>query len=229
MRYLFSMWIIVVSMFLTPPALPAAEPNSVATLEVTGHGAVAERPDEAVLTFTVETSATDADEAIRQNAAKAEKLIAKLKQKMASQDRLTTTRFQLHPVYEKNQRISPSSFRVSNTVKLETVQVDNLGLLIDTAADAGSNRIGQLRFRHSRSEALARQAAVLAVQQARRIAEDLARAAGVTITRVQRISYGSHPSPGPMRAEMAMARSATPIEVGALSIERQVLVVFAIE
>jgi uncharacterized protein YggE len=181
------------------------------------------------LTFTVETSATDADEAIRQNAAQAEKLIAKLKQKMASEDRLTTTRFQLHPVYDKNQRISPSSFRVSNTVKLETVQVDNLGLLIDTAADAGSNRIGQLRFRHSRSEALARQAAVLAVQQARRIAEDLAQAAGVTITRVQRISYGSHPGPGPMRAEMAMARSATPIEVGALSIERQVLVVFAIE
>ena len=105
----------------------------------------------------------------------------------------------------------------------------NSPVSIDTAADAGSNRIGQLRFRHSRSEALGRQAAVLAVQQARRIAEDLAQAAGVTITRVQRISYGSHPRPGPMRAEMAMARSATPIEVGALSIERQVLVVFAIE
>ena len=229
MRYLFPMWFIVVSMILTPSALPAAEPDSGATLAVTGHGAVAERPDEAVLTFTVETSATDADEAIRQNAAKAEKLIAKLKQKMVPQDRLTTTRFQLHPVYDKNSRISPSSFRVSNTVKLETVQVDNLGLLIDAAADAGSNRIGQLRFRHSRSEELARQAAVLAVQQARRIADDLARAAGVTITRVQRISYGSHPTPGPMRAEMAMARSATPIEVGALNIERQVLVVFAIE
>ncbi len=229
MRYLVPMWIIAVSMVLAPPALPAAEPDTGAFIEVIGRGIVAERPDEAVLTFTVETSATDADEAIRQNAAKAEKLIAKLKQKMVSQDRLTTTRFQLHPIYDKTSRISPSSFRVSNTVKLETGQVDNLGLLIDTAADAGSNRIGQLHFRHSRSEELARQAAVLAVQQARRIAEDLARAAGVTITRVQRISYGSHPSPRPMRAEMAMARSATPIEVGALAIERQVMVVFAIE
>ncbi len=229
MRYLFPMWLVVVSMIFSPPALPAAAPDAGATLEVTGHGTVTARPDEAVLTFTVETSATDADEAIRRNAALAEKLIAKLKQKMASQDRLTTTRLQLHPVYDQKARISPSSFRVSNTVKLETVQVDNLGLLLDTAANAGSNRIGQLHFRHSRAEELARQAAVLAVQQARQIAEDLARAAGVTITRVQRISYGSHPTPGPMRAEMAMARSATPIEVGALNIQRQVLVVFAIE
>ncbi len=229
MRYLFPIWLITVLMLAPLPTLPAAERDAAATLEVNGRGAVNARPDEAVLSFTIETNAKDADEAIRQNAALAEKLIARLKQKMVDRDRLTTTQFQLHPVYEEKMRRRPSSYRVSNTVRLETVQVDNLGPLIDTAAASGSSRIGQLRFRHSQSEELARQAAVAAVTQARLMAEDLARAAGVTITGIKRIRYGAPPSPGPMRMEMAMARSTTPVEVGLLSIERQVTIVFAIE
>ncbi len=229
MLYLFPMWLITVLMLTPLATLPAAEQAADATIEVIGHGVVTARPDEAVLNFTIETNAKEADEAIRQNAALAEKLIALLKQKMVDRDRLATTQFQLHPVYEEKMRRRPSSYRVSNTVKLETVQVDNLGALIDTAAASGSSRIGQLRFRHSQSEALARQAAVAAVKQARLIAAELAQAAGVTITGVKRIRYGAPPSPGPMRVEMAMARHTTPIEVGVLSIESQVTIVFAIE
>ncbi|MDJ0810271.1 MAG: SIMPL domain-containing protein [Desulfobacterales bacterium] len=209
--------------------LAAAATETPATIEVIGKGAVSARPDQAVLTFAIETSAASANDAIRQNAALSDKLITMLKQKMEKDDRIATTQFQLNPVYDQKMRIAPSSFRVRNSVRLETNQVDDLGKFIDTAAQAGSGRIGQLRFSHSNNDELARKAAALAVEDARRTAEALARAAGVKITRLHRIHYTDSRGPGPMRAEMAMTTGATPIEVGQLIIERQITAVFMIE
>jgi uncharacterized protein YggE len=229
MHYLLTIFIIAVSVFSLPPALPAKELEGIATIEVTGRGTVSERPDRAVLTFGVETNATDANEAIRLNASQADQLIAVLKQKMGAEDQIVTSQFQLHPVYGQKGRISPSSYRVANTVRLETTQVDNLGPLIDAAAEAGSGRIGQLRFSHSQSDELARKATALAVKDARRTAEDMARAAGVKITRLHRLSSATGHVPRPMHADMAMASRATPIEVGELTIERQVTAIFLIE
>jgi uncharacterized protein YggE len=216
-------------MTLAPLTGATAEMAAPSTIEVTGRGVIQVRPDIAVLTFAIETSATEADNAIRQNADRAAKLIAALKQKMGADDRIATTQFQLYPVFDQKTRITPASYRVSNRVRLETARVNDLGPLIDAAAAAGSNRIGQLQFNHSQNDELARKAAALAVADARRIADELARAAGVTITRVHRIRFAATHSPGPLHAEMAMAARTTPIEVGDLNIERQVTVIYAVE
>ena len=229
MRYALTLWLFISSMLLSPIPLAAAEADAPAAIEVVGRGRVAVRPDRAVLTFAIETSATGANEAIRLNAEQAEKLIAKIKQKMGANDRIATTQFELYPVYERKTRITPSSYRVHNTVRLETDQVDRLGMFIDAAAAAGSGRIGQLRFSHSQNAELSRKSAALAVADARRTAEELARAAGVKIVRLQRIRYTGAHTPAPVRAEMAMAASATPIEIGDLTIEQQVTAVFLIE
>lgn len=229
MSFRFTAALVITALLLVPSPLPAAEVDAPAAIEVTGRGTVSTRPDRAILTFTIETSAANANDAIEQNASQADQLIAMLKQKMKDPDRIATTQFQLFPIYDQKLRITPSSYRVNNTVRLETRQVDNLGAFIDTAGQAGSGRIGQLRFSHSQNDELARQAAALAVKDARRIAEDLARAAGVTITRLHRIRYGTPHVPAPMHAEMAMRPRATPIEVGDLNIERQVTAIFLIE
>ncbi len=219
----------MVLVLLSPLNQAAAEAMAPATIEVAGRGTVIERPDRAVLTFTIETRAANAKDAIRQNASQAEKLMMALKQQKDPVDRIATTQFHLYPVYNQKNRNSPASYRVSNTIRLETTAVDKLGLFIDAAAEAGSGRIGRLGFSHSQMDTLARKAAVQATEDARRIAEDLARAAGVTIARVLKIRYGSPSPPGPVRAEMAPGLKGTPIEIGDLTIERQVTVIFAIE
>jgi uncharacterized protein YggE len=219
---------LAILMIVTPLSLPAAETSS--TLEVTGRGAVTAMPDLAILTFAVETSAAAADEAIGRNAALADKLVDALKRQMGPNDRIATTQFQFYPVYDAQSRISPNSYRVTNNVRLETAKVSELGALIDAAAAAGSNRIGRLRFSHTQMDELGRQAAALAVKDARRIADELARAAGVTITRVRRIRYATAPpAPGPHMAEMSMAARSTPIEAGDLEIARQVTVIYTVE
>lgn len=219
---------LAIVMIIVPLSLPAAETSS--TLEVIGRGAVTAMPDLAILTFAVETSAAAADEAISRNAALADKLVGALKRQMGPRDRIATAQFQFYPVYDAKSRISPTSYRVTNSVRLETAKVSELGPLIDAAAAAGSNRIGRLRFSHTRMDALGRQAAALAVEDARRTADELARAAGVTITRVRHIRFGAAASaPGPHVAEMSMAARSTPIEAGDLEIARQVTVIYSVE
>jgi uncharacterized protein YggE len=230
MHYHLPRILLIIFMILAPLPLLASEGETPATIEVTGRGSVSERPDRAVLSFGIETNATDANEAIRLNASQADELIAVLRKKMGTDDKIVTSQFQLHPVYSQKARISPSSYRVTNSVRLETTQVDNLGPFIDAAVKAGSGRIGQLRFSHSKSDELARKATALAVEDARRAAEDMARAAGVKITRLHRLRSATAHVPRPMHADMTMAaRAATPIEVGELTIERQVTAIFLIE
>jgi uncharacterized protein YggE len=229
MHYHLPRFLLITFIFLAPLPLLASEGQTPAAIEVTGRGSVSERPDRAVLSFGIETNATDANEAIRLNASQANELIAVLKQKIGANDKIVTSQFQLYPVYSQKARISPSSYRVTNSVRLETTQVDNLGPFIDAAAKAGSGRIGQLRFSHSKSDELARKATMLAVEDARRTAEDMARAAGVKITRLHRLRSATAHGPRPMHAEMAVASRATPIEVGELTIERQVTAIFLIE
>ena len=88
------------------------------------------------------------------------------------------------------------------------------------------SRIGSLTFSTDRDEELRKEAAVKAVQQAKKIAEDLAKAAGLTIKKIIKLSYSPHGPVRPFRMEARAAAARTPIEVGEMSIEERVHVVF---
>ncbi len=68
------------------------------------------------------------------------------------------------------------------------MDVARLGKVIDTALKSGATRVNGPYWSHSRSEELQRQAAVNALERARRLAEALAQAAGLKIKSVDKIS-----------------------------------------
>jgi uncharacterized protein YggE len=207
----------------------AAQAPPPAVLEVTGHGAVGAEPDTALLTLAVDTSHRRAAEAVVENARLSEALLKALRGLMGPEDQVGTSGFSVSPIYDDQQRLAPSGYRVSNQVLLETRRVKQVGDFIDAAAGLGAGRIGGLQFKASNEEALADEAAALAVRQARRTAEVLARAGEVSIRRVREIrSLSRAPAPR-FRAEAAVLRSATPIEPGELTIEAEVTVVFELE
>jgi uncharacterized protein YggE len=211
------------------PAAQADTQPAPSTIEVAGRASVLTQPDMALITFTVETSARQAQEAVAENAQKAEALMAALRKIMGDEDRLQTANFNLQPVYEKNDRLRPSGYRVSNRVSLETIQLGKIGQFIDQAAGAGAGMINSLRFRSSREAQYRTEAAVLAVSQARVDAQKLAQAAGVRITRVKQIRYIPQGLPGIFYEKATLAASRTPIEIGDLTIDAEVSMVFEIE
>jgi len=81
-------------------------------------------------------------------------------------------------------------------------------------------------FSHDQLEEFRKQAAVEAVQQAVKTAQDLAKAAGLKIGRIASISYGPR-SPQPRYVMKSGGRAAaTPVEVGQIAVEASVNVVF---
>lgn len=226
-------WLIVVMTFLVvlPWNTAAGDPvpPANATIEVIGRAAVSVTPDLALIAFAVETNARQASEAVSGNAQQTETLLEALRKIMGPQDKLQTTRFNLQPVYDKNDRLRPSGYRVGNRVTLETVQMGKIGDFIDAATASGAGRINSLQFRTARETEHRSEAAALAVGQARADAQNLANAAVVALGRVLRIHYAPHGSPGVFLEKAAVAMSRTPIEIGNLSIEAQVTMVFEIQ
>ena len=199
-----------------------------ATIEVVGTGQIMVMPNVASLSFTVETTARNADEAVKENAKRAEQVIKSLKAMLGEGDALKTSAYTVSPVYEKGKRTHPAGYRAQSTLFLKTRSLEKVGNFIDESVKAGASGIGSLRFSHDDMEMLKNAAAVRAVQQAVQSAQQLAKVSGLTIKRILRISYG--PETRRFSRGMEAANVATtPVEVGKISVEASVLVVFDVE
>jgi len=208
------------------------------TISVTGRGEIFITPDVANISFSVETNAKTASEAVKQNADNTSKVLKALKAQIGKDDKLSTAGYNLTPVYEYNNQTKKSEFngyRATNVITVKTYDLNNLGNLIDSAAAAGSNNIQGLSFDTTKRDEYRREALVKAVEDAKTTAQTVTNAAGVKITKIFQISP-SYDYPTPVyrdfavrgKADFAEAAS-TPIEAGEISIKALVNMVFGIE
>jgi uncharacterized protein YggE len=183
-------------------------------------------PNVATISFTVETNSPKARDAVRENAEQTNRLFDFLKKISGEETKIRTSGFSLSPVYEEKKRLRPSGYRVRNTVLAETKNLDKVGAFIDEASKAGAGRVGSLTFSTDKEETFRREAAAEAVRNAVKSAENLAKAAGLSIQRIIKISYT--PRVPVMRSMMVAAAEqvTTPIEIGQIPVEASVNVVF---
>jgi len=206
------------------------------TINVNGNGEVSISPDLANISFSVETTAKTASNAVKENADKTSKVLEALKSQIGKDDKLSTTGYNLSPMYEYNNQTKKSEFtgyKATNTVLVKTYDLKNIGTLIDSAAEAGSNNIQGLTFDSTKRNDYRREALVKAVQDAKATANTVANAAGVKITSIYQISP-SYIYPVPVyrdfaESRMAAAPQSTPIEAGEITIKASVNMVFGIE
>jgi uncharacterized protein YggE len=207
------------------------------TLQVSGKGVVTAKPDKANLTISVETTNQIASTAVSENAEKMNKVMEKLKSQIGKNDKISTTGYNLSPVYtydEKTRKSELSGYRVSNSIIVESKNLNIVGKLIDSATQAGANRIDRLSFDTDKRDEYRKQALVKAVQDAKETAEIVAKAAGVTIVKIIQISP-SYEIPIPVYREFGLAaREAAPppptqIEPGELTVSASVNMVFEIQ
>ena len=224
-RRLFILGSIIVCLALAGMSYAEEKPQP-STIEVVGKAKIMAMPNVASIAFTVETNATKAQQAVNQNAKRAERLLKTLRQIGGKEVKLKTSSFSLSPVYDKENRLRPKGYRVSNTVMLETKNTDKLGTFIDEASNAGVSRIGSIIFSTDQEEQLRKEAAVRAVRQAKELAAELAKAAGLTIKKIIKLTYSPRGPVRPYRMQAMAAAARTPIEVGDISLEESVNVVF---
>ena len=235
---------IILSFFLVALAVaglsrpsPGAATASPPSISVDAEGQVTATPDVARLTLEVETQAANAAAAGQENAKQADRVLTALKPKLGPGDKLRTLGYRLTPVYSSKDKSSPpeiKGYRAVNRIEVKVMEVARLGTVIDTALTSGASRVAGPFWSHSRIEELQRQAAVNALERARRLAEALAQGAGLKIKGVDKISTGIRIiSPRGAGAPDLMARAAgpatpTPIEVGEEEIKANIQAVFLV-
>lgn len=202
------------------------EPQS-RTISVSGSGQVSAPPDVAVVTLGVQTEAEEASAALSQNNERMQRLVEALKDAGVAAEDIQTRSIQLWPRYEDARpegQPQVVGYTASNTVEVRIRELDALGRLLDSAVQAGGNRIEGIRFEVSDASQVLDRAREAAWRDAEHKAVQMAELAGAALGEVVSISETSR-TPGPIvREGLGGAAEAVPVEPGSQTLEVNVQV-----
>jgi uncharacterized protein len=195
-------------------------------ITVTAVGSVDAVPDRAQLLFGVTTDGATAKEASTANAARMTKLIDALEEAGVRTKDIRTENVSVSRRHSPTGEELPG-FTAENSVSV-TVASARAGAIVDLAVASGATTTSGPSFDVSDREALYRDALGAAVEEARKKAEAIAAAGGVSVGDVTRVVEGGGAGP-PVYLEAAANRAAaTPIEPGQEEVRATVTVTFAV-
>lgn len=217
------------------PAAQGEEAKVTRTLTVTGSGKVYLTPDIAYITIGVHTEGENAAETVASNNAQAEKVIDALKAQGIADKDIQTTNFSIYPQQEYDTEGKPTGkikYIVDNSVFVTVRDITNVGDVLDATVSAGANSISGIQFDVADKTAALSEARKAAVNDARVKADELAKAAGVSVGAVQTISEYTSGGAQPMydmRVAAPMAEAASvPVQAGQMLLTVEVNIVYEI-
>jgi uncharacterized protein YggE len=203
----------------------AAKPSGGIT--VNGTGTVTSVPDEATFTVGVESRGSTAREALASNSEQARRVIAAVRSAGVEKNDVQTQDVSVSANYTDGNRID--GYTANNSVLVTIRGLSSAGKVLDAASNAGANQVYGPTLSRSDEEKLRGKALRDAVGAARRKAEALAAAAGVSLGRVTAITEGGSGGVEPYYAYgQRLAKSDAVIEPGTQDIQASVTVTFAI-
>ena len=192
-----------------------------------GDATVSKKPDIAFVSAAVESQQTTAAAAQSDLAAKAGKLIARIRALGVSEQDLGTSGYWVGPVYAPNEQVI-NAYRATEQLQVKWHNVDTVGKTLDAIVQEGGATSISVGFGLANPKAAQAEARSLAIGDARTKAEAMANAAGVKLGQVLRITDLSTAS-SPVRMDFAGAAAPTTlVPVGQLEVQVSVEVDFAI-
>lgn len=177
------------------------------TVAVTGEGEVRAPPDRATVALGIEAREPQLDAARSAVNRGVEKVLALARDLDIDADRVDATRVSIRPEYDWDPQQRQRRFLgyfVSRQVTIDLEDLDRLGVLIERAIDLGVNQVGDPQLDSSRRRDLEREALAQAVEDARRSAEVLAKAAGASVGAVRSLASTAATIAPPMHGSMMM-------------------------
>ena len=196
------------------------------SIQTTGEAKVTAQPDRAQIDLGVVTQANSSQAAADQNARKLEATLARLRQLLGTGADIQTISYTLQPNHRyprEGGEPEITGYTATNVVRVTLDDLGRVGTVIDTATQAGANRVQNLRFMLKNESAVQAQALHDAAVKARSKADALAAALGLKIVRILSVVEAG-PVGVPIR-DVAFARAettATPIEPGTIEVSATV-------
>ncbi len=203
------------------------------TISLTGTGQASDKADTATVNLGVQTQATSANGAVRENAEKMTAIIDALTSLGILEEDIQTTQYSVYPVYSRVDYQEIVSYRVTNMISVKIRDLLVVGQAIDVSASAGANQIYGVEFGLSEEkiEGLREDAYLAALDNAQGKAKLIADELDLTITGVLYVSETSYQPYQPYKSydSYLLEGSATPILEGMLSVSVTVYVAFSFE
>jgi uncharacterized protein len=169
------------------------------TLNVSGTGLVYLTPDIAYINIGVHTETPTAGEAVTANNKQTQQVVDALKAAGVDAKDIRTSNFSIWPNTQYDPQTNAklaTTYVVDNTVFVTVRKLEDLGTLLDAAVKAGANNVNSIQFDVADKTSAIKQARDQAVNDAKTQAEELAKAAGVTLGSLQGINFNDNvPSP----------------------------------
>jgi uncharacterized protein YggE len=221
--------------------VPAVETTPLRTVSVTGNGQVFLVPDVAYVYIGVHSQSENVSEALNSNNEQAKAVTEALKKLNVDSKDIQTTSFNIFPQqqYEPNTgKVTSTIYMIDNTVYVTVRDLKKLGDMLDVVVRSGANSINGITFDVVDKESAMSEARGLAITNARKQAEELAKASGVSLGDVQAITTSTAGTPfmakelgyGGMGGGGGVAASSqAPVSAGQLVLSVDVSLTFAIK
>lgn len=205
------------------------------TVTAAGAGTASAAPDEAEMTFGVTNRADKADDALKLSTDKAKAIIDAVKKAGVDDKDVQTAAISVYPEYaNQTEGKTPqiTGYTATISVRAKIRNVDKVGDVIGAAVDVGANEIGGPTFMIG-DDSDARDAAIeQAIEDAKRRAETMAKAAGKSLGAIIAVSETGTTAIPYYSERSAVAdtmAAGVPIEPGQLDVTANVTVVFELK
>jgi len=199
-------------------------------------GQASQMADIAVLSAGVTTEAADSKQALRENAARMERVLSAVRAAGVAKEDVHTSAIGLNPRYQHTDRQAPriTGYVASNTLSIKVRDITKLGQILDSLVSQGANQIYGPSFQIDQPESAYDQARHNALNIAQARAALYAQALGLKVRRVVSLAEESRGGGfGPremLMAPQARAASAdapnTPVVSGEITLSVNLEVVF---
>ena len=165
------------------------EQKQVPMISVSGEGKVKVAPDQAVLSISIETKGTKADDVKRENDKKMDGILKFIKNSSIAKEDYQTQRISLSPNYDYEKK--KHNYIATQTVQIVLKDLSKYDVLMEGLVNEGINRIDNVEFKSSKMNQLQSDARKLAMKDAKVKAEDFVSVLGQKVGKAILISDNS--------------------------------------
>jgi uncharacterized protein len=212
----------------------AQENKQVPMINVSGEGKVKVAPDQALISISIETKGTKAQEVKQENDRKMDAILKFIKKSNIVAEDFQTQRISLNPNYDYEKK--KYNYVATQTLQVLLKDLAKYDTLMEGLVNEGINRIDNVEFKSSKMQQLQSDARKMAVKDAKAKAEDFVSVLGQKVGKAILISdnsqnYSPQPRMYAMKS-MAMDKFEEPKEtlaIGEIEIIANVSVSFALD
>ncbi len=174
---------------LLATTLQAQEIKQLPLINVSGEGKIKVVPDQAAVSFAIETKGSKAADVKNENDSKMDAVLKFIKKMTIAKEDYQTQRVALYPNYDYEKKKNNYMATQSVTILLKNLNIYEV--LMDGLVDLGINRIDNVEFKSSKMEQLQSDARKLAMKNAKAKAEDFVSMTNQKVGKAMTISDNS--------------------------------------